>query len=89
VSEVYSGRQFVGMDLHRRRSVLVRMTEAECYHVAFNSATLEAAGYYMAEVQLEYIQQDGTKATSPDRFNVATFWLDEAGSPPNPASGCS
>src|SRR5246127_4034189 len=28
VSEVYAGRQFVGMDLHRRRSVLVRMTEA-------------------------------------------------------------
>jgi hypothetical protein len=28
VSELYSGRQFVGMDLHRRRSVLVRMTES-------------------------------------------------------------
>jgi transposase len=28
VSEVYAGRQIVGMDLHRRRSVLVRMTEA-------------------------------------------------------------
>jgi fructoselysine-6-P-deglycase FrlB-like protein len=27
VSEVYAGRQFVGMDLHRRRSVLVRMGE--------------------------------------------------------------
>src|SRR5246127_2352768 len=27
VSEVYAGRQFVGMDLHRRRSVLVRMSE--------------------------------------------------------------
>jgi transposase len=27
VSEDYDGRQFVGMDLHRRRSVLVRMTE--------------------------------------------------------------
>jgi transposase len=27
VSESYSGRQYVGMDLHRRRSVLVRMTE--------------------------------------------------------------
>ena len=24
----YEGQQFVGMDLHRRRSVLVRMTEA-------------------------------------------------------------
>jgi len=28
VSEVYEGRQVVGMDVHRRRSVLVRMTEA-------------------------------------------------------------
>jgi hypothetical protein len=28
VSELYSGRQFVGMDLHRRRSLLVRMTES-------------------------------------------------------------
>ena len=26
--EAYAGRQFVGMDLHRRRSVLVRMTES-------------------------------------------------------------
>jgi hypothetical protein len=28
MSEQYEGRQFVGMDLHRRRSVLARMTEA-------------------------------------------------------------
>jgi transposase len=28
VSEQYAGRQIVGMDLHRRRSVLVRMTDA-------------------------------------------------------------
>ena len=28
VSEDYDGRQYVGMDLHRRRSALVRMTEA-------------------------------------------------------------
>ena len=27
MSEQYAGRQIVGMDLHRRRSVLVRMTE--------------------------------------------------------------
>jgi hypothetical protein len=27
VSEFYEGQRFVGMDLHRRRSVLVRMTE--------------------------------------------------------------
>lgn len=28
MSEQYEGKQYVGMDLHRRRSVLVRMTEA-------------------------------------------------------------
>jgi hypothetical protein len=28
VSRVYEGKQIVGVDLHRRRSVLVRMTEA-------------------------------------------------------------
>jgi transposase len=28
VSGVYEGKQYVGMDLHRRRSVLVRMTES-------------------------------------------------------------
>ena len=27
MSEVYADRQFVGMDLHRRRSVVVRMSE--------------------------------------------------------------
>ena len=27
MSEQYAGRQIVGMDLHRRRSVLVRMTD--------------------------------------------------------------
>jgi hypothetical protein len=28
VSEAYAGRQVVGIDLHRRRSVIVRMTES-------------------------------------------------------------
>jgi len=28
VSEEYAGRQVVGIDLHRRRSVIVRMTES-------------------------------------------------------------
>lgn len=28
MSEQYEGKQYVGMDLHRRRSVLVRMTES-------------------------------------------------------------
>ena len=61
---------------------------AQCYQVAFNSATLAAAGHYMPEVRLEYVQEDGTKARSPDRFNIALFWLEGAGSPPNPDSGC-
>jgi hypothetical protein len=60
----------------------------QCYRVAFNSPTLQAAGDYMAEVQLQYIQQDGTKATSRDGFNQAVFWLDGAGSPPDPESPC-
>ncbi len=59
-----------------------------CYRVAFNSATLDAAGHYMAAVQLEYVQEDQTYATSPDKFNVASLWLEEAGSPPNPEAGC-
>ncbi len=59
-----------------------------CYRVAFNSATLEAAGHYMAAVQLEYVQEDESWATSPNRFNVASIWLEEAGSPPNPEAGC-
>jgi hypothetical protein len=29
MTEAYDGRQVVGMDLHRRRSVLVRMAEDE------------------------------------------------------------
>ena len=28
MDEAYAGKQIVGMDVHRRRSVLVRMTEA-------------------------------------------------------------
>jgi hypothetical protein len=60
----------------------------QCYRVAFNSPTLQAAGDYMAEVQLQYIQEDGTKATSSDSFNQAVFWLDTAGSPPDREDGC-
>jgi hypothetical protein len=60
----------------------------QCYQVAFNSAALEAAGHYMPVVRLEYIQEDGTKARSPDRFNVALFWLEGAGAPPNPDGHC-
>ena len=60
----------------------------KCYRVAFNSPTLQAAGDYMAEVQLEYIREDGTMATSADRFNQAMFWLDGAGSLPDAENRC-
>jgi hypothetical protein len=64
------------------------LTHDQCYRVAFNSPTLRAAAHVMAEAQLQYIQPDGTAATSPDRFNVASIWLDDAGSPPDPEKGC-
>lgn len=59
-----------------------------CYRVAFNSPSLRAAGDFMAEVQVQYVQADGKKATSSDRFNQALFWLDRAGSPPDYERGC-
>jgi hypothetical protein len=59
-----------------------------CYRVAFNSPTLQAAGDFMAEVQLQYVQEDGSRATSSEGFNQAFFWLDGAGSPPDREDGC-
>ena len=35
--------------------------------------------HVMAEAELQYIQPDGTPATSPDKFNIASIWLDDAG----------
>jgi hypothetical protein len=64
------------------------LTRDQCYRVAFNSPTLQALGRAMAEAQLQYIQQDGTPATNPDRFNIASLWLEDAGSPPDPDKGC-
>ena len=61
----------------------------QCYRRAFNSPTLQAVGHYMADVQLEYIQADGSRKPGPDTFNHAWIWLDKAGSPPNPESDCS
>ena len=69
-------------------SIAWDVTRDRCYRVAFNSPALEAAGRFMAEAELQYIQPDGTMATSPDRFNVASFWLDEAGSPPDSDKDC-
>jgi hypothetical protein len=65
------------------------LTFDQCYRLAFNSPTLRAAGDYMADVQLEYIQEDGSRRTSPDTFNHAWIWLDKAGSPPNRETDCS
>jgi len=59
-----------------------------CFRIAFASATLEAAGNYMAEVQLEDLKPDGTMATRPRTFNQAKFQLDASGSPPNPQIDC-
>lgn len=59
-----------------------------CYRVAFHSPALEAAGRFMVETELQYIQPDGTLATSPDRFNLASIWLDEVGAPPDPEKDC-
>ena len=46
MTEAYDGRQVVGMDLHRRRSVLVRMTEdgrkLETVRIANSPAALRA-----------------------------------------------
>jgi hypothetical protein len=42
VSGANEGRQIIGMDLHRRRSVLVRMTEA--------GEALETVRFSMSEV---------------------------------------
>jgi hypothetical protein len=60
----------------------------QCYRLAFNSPTLEAAGHVMAEAELQYIQSDGTAAANPDRFNIASIWLEDVGSPPDPEKGC-
>lgn len=64
------------------------LTRDQCYRVAFNSPTLQAAGRVMAEAELQYIQPDGTPATGPDRFNIASFWLEDTGSPPDPEKSC-
>jgi hypothetical protein len=43
----------------------------------------------MPVVQLAYVQEDGTLARSHDRFNIASFVLAGAGTPPNPEDGCT
>jgi hypothetical protein len=79
----------VRQELPSDATVAWDLTFDQCFRVAFNSATLQAAGHYMADVQLEYIQEDGSRRTSPDTFNHAWLWLDTAGSRPNPEVDCS
>jgi hypothetical protein len=64
------------------------LTRDQCYRAAFNSPTLMAAGHFMAEAEFQYIQPDGTPATSPDRFNIASIFLEDAGTPPDPEKSC-
>lgn len=65
------------------------LTFDQCYRMAFSSPTLQAVGDYMADVQFEYIQEDGSRRANPDAFNHAWIWLDKAGSPPNRENDCS
>jgi hypothetical protein len=65
------------------------LTFDQCYRIGFNSPTLQSVGHYMAEVQLEYVEPDGTRMSNPDAYNHAWVWLDKAGSPPNSESDCS
>ena len=63
MSEQYAGHQIVGMDLHRRRSVLVRMT---------------GAGEHLETVRIsndpEYLRQVMTRAgEAPDVVLEATY----------------
>ena len=60
MSESYSGQQFVGIDLHRRRSVIVRMTTdgdpLECIRISNDAerlATVMARAGESPEVVLE------------------------------------
>jgi hypothetical protein len=79
----------VRRELPADAKVVWDLTFDQCYRLAFTSPTLQAAGDYMADVQLEYIQEDGSRGTGPDMFNHAWIWVDKAGSPPNPESNCS
>jgi transposase len=65
---VYEGKQIVGMDLHRRRSVLVRMTET---------------GDHLETVRIsndpEYLAQVMARAgEAPEVVLEATYWGDWA-----------
>lgn len=81
--------QRIRQELPSDAKVAWDLTFDQCSRLAFNSPTLRAAGDYMADVQLEYIQEDGSRGPSPEMFNHAWIWLDKAGSPPNRESDCS
>ena len=59
-----------------------------CYRVAFISPTLEAAGHYMAEIDVEDLQEGVGLAHDPHSFNLANFSLATPGESPDPEIGC-
>jgi hypothetical protein len=60
----------------------------QCYRVAFNSKTMEAAMQAnMVVVQLQELQKGGKLAFNPHTFNQANFLLNVAG-PPDPEIDC-
>ena len=82
MSEQYVGRQIVGMDLHRRRSVLVRMTETgerlETVRISNDPEYLRAA---MARAGDVACQRDGTTALPRPRDHLGVDVM-VIGSPP-------
>ena len=59
--EAYAGKQFVGIDLHRRRTVIVRTTEA--------GEVLEAVRVVNDVQRLATVQIDSHKLFSCIRFH--------------------
>ncbi len=78
----------VRQELPSDAKVLWDLKLNHCSRVAFSSATLDAAGHYMAEVQFDFLKADARTAVSPHEFNRASFQLYETGSPPNPEITC-
>ncbi len=65
MTEAYDGRQVVGMDLHRRRSVLVRMTEDGLARPHDRPPARHAAASYSAPRQGQRHAPPGPAARAP------------------------
>ena len=80
MTEAYDGRQVVGMDLHRRRSVLVRMTgdgrKLETVRIENSPAALRAvlarAGKNPPELNSGAVTASARGCTSPARRSAAS-----------------